>query len=412
MPFEPASDVLAHYHRARSDARALRADLRAPARRLGRQRHQDRGPGGRASAGMGGPRDGPDFQNLHRNKRSMTLNLKDPKGVEIFKRLAAKADVIVENYRPDVKTRLGIDYDAISEINPRIIYGSISGFGQDGPYRDRPGFDQIAQGMGGLMSITGEPGRGPMRVGIPIADLSAGIFCAQGILLALIERERSGKGQWVQTSLLQAQVFMLDFQAARWTDGRRSAGPGRQRSSDQRSRPACSRPRTATSTSPPPASTCGRGSRSCSPIPPSTIPTSTTPSGRSKHRKARQRADRAHTSNGHRRRLDRQAQRRRHPRAARSTPSTRCSPTRRCSISAWRRTCRATSAGPPRRSAQPIKMSRSKSTLVKPPPLMGEHTDEILPRRRLFGRRDRRPVRRRSGRSEPTPQTANQKDRS
>jgi formyl-CoA transferase len=147
----------------------------------------------------------------------MTLNLKSPEGLAIFKRLASKADVIVENYRPDVKTRLGIDYASVEKLNPRIIYGSISGFGQDGPYRDRPGFDQIAQGMGGLMSVTGEPGRGPMRVGIPIADLSAGIFCAQGILLALLERERSGKGQWVQTSLLQAQVFMLDFQAARWT---------------------------------------------------------------------------------------------------------------------------------------------------------------------------------------------------
>jgi formyl-CoA transferase len=169
------------------------------------------------SAGMGGPREGPDFQNLHRNKRSMMLNLKDPTGREVFLRLVKKADVIVENYRPDVKSRLGIDYATVAKINPRIIYGSISGFGQDGPYRDRPGFDQIAQGMGGLMSVTGEPGRGPMRVGIPIADLTAGIFCAQGILLALLERERSGKGQWVQSSLLQAQIFMLDFQAARWT---------------------------------------------------------------------------------------------------------------------------------------------------------------------------------------------------
>ena len=165
---------------------------------------------------LGGPRSGPDFQNLHRNKRSLALNLKDPRGLDVFKRLVAKADVVVENYRPDVKHRLGIDYERMSAINPRLVYASISGFGQDGPYRDRPGFDQIAQGMGGLMSVTGEPGRGPMRVGIPVADLTAGIFCAQGILLALLERERSGKGQWVQTSLLQAQVFMLDFQAARW----------------------------------------------------------------------------------------------------------------------------------------------------------------------------------------------------
>src|SRR4051812_22650044 len=164
----------------------------------------------------GGPRQGSDFQNLHRNKRAMTLNLKDPKGLEVFKRLAEQADVVVENFRPDVKAKLGIDYDSLRKINPRIVYGSISGFGQDGPYHKRPGFDQIAQGMGGLMSITGAPGQGPMRVGIPIADLCAGIFCAYGIAVALIEREKSGKGQWVKSSLLQAQLFMLDFQAARW----------------------------------------------------------------------------------------------------------------------------------------------------------------------------------------------------
>ena len=165
---------------------------------------------------MGGPRQGSDFQNLHRNKRGMTLNLKSPDGVALLKKLAEKADVIVENFRPDVKKRLGIDYEAMSKVNPRIVYASISGFGQDGPYSGRPGFDQIAQGMGGLMSITGLPGQGPVRVGIPIADLTAGIFAAQGILVALLEREVSGKGQWVQSSLLQAQIFMLDFQASRW----------------------------------------------------------------------------------------------------------------------------------------------------------------------------------------------------
>ena len=166
--------------------------------------------------GLGGAREGPDFQNLHRNKRSMTLNLKKPDGLALFKRMAAKADVIVENYRPDVKDRLGIGYAAMRAVNPRIVYASISGFGQDGPYRERPGFDQIAQGMGGLMSITGLPGQGPVRVGIPVADLCAGLFAAQGIFIALLEREVSGEGQWVQTSLLQAQIFMLDFQAARW----------------------------------------------------------------------------------------------------------------------------------------------------------------------------------------------------
>jgi formyl-CoA transferase len=133
--------------------------------------------------------------------------------------MVAKADVVVENYRPDVKDRLGIDYETLRQVNPRLVYASISGFGQDGPYRSRPGFDQIAQGMGGLMSITGLPGQGPVRVGIPVADLCAGLFGAMGILTALLEREQSGEGQWVQTSLLQAQIFMLDFQAARWLIG-------------------------------------------------------------------------------------------------------------------------------------------------------------------------------------------------
>jgi formyl-CoA transferase len=173
---------------------------------------------------MGGPRHGSDFQNLHRNKRALSLNLKDPEGLAIFKKLAAEADVIVENYRPDVKTRLGIDYETLSQDNPGLVYASISGFGQDGPYAKRPGFDQIAQGMGGLMSITGAPGEGPMRVGIPIADLTAGLFAAQGIFIALLEREDSGKGQWIHTSLLQAQIFMLDFQASRWTMSGEVAG--------------------------------------------------------------------------------------------------------------------------------------------------------------------------------------------
>ncbi len=173
-------------------------------------------PGMDEGDGVGGPRDDSDFQNVHRNKRGMTLNLKSPEGLAILKKLVARADVLVENYRPDVKKRLGFDYAACAEINPRLVYASISGYGQEGPYRLRPGFDQIAQGMGGLMSITGLPGQGPVRVGIPVADLCAGIFCAYGISVALIEREKSGLGQWVQSSLLQAQLFMLDFQAARW----------------------------------------------------------------------------------------------------------------------------------------------------------------------------------------------------
>lgn len=157
-----------------------------------------------------------DFENLHRNKESLTLNLKEAEGLEILRRLIAEADVFIENYRPDVKYKLGIDYEALRAVNPRLVYASISGFGQDGPYSRRPGFDSIAQGMGGLMSVTGNPQDGPMRVGIPLADLCAGHFCAQGILVALLEREVSGEGQWVQTSLLESQIAMLDFQAAKW----------------------------------------------------------------------------------------------------------------------------------------------------------------------------------------------------
>ena len=165
---------------------------------------------------LGGARHGPDFLNLHRNKRAITLNLKDKRGIAIFFKLVETADIVVENYRPDVKKRLGIDYETLKQSNPRIIYASISGFGQEGPYAKRPGFDQIAQGMGGIMSITGLPNQGPVRAGIPVADLSAGLLASQGIMIALLEREVSGEGQWVDTSLLQAQLFMLDFQAARW----------------------------------------------------------------------------------------------------------------------------------------------------------------------------------------------------
>jgi formyl-CoA transferase len=176
--------------------------------------HPDRA--GSDSSGFTGSRSGPDFQNLHRNKRSISLDLKKPDGRDAFMRLAEKADVIIENFRPDVKHRLGIDFGAVAKVNPRIVYGSISGFGQSGPYEKRPGLDQIAQGMGGLMSITGLPGQGPVRVGIPITDLCAGMFLAQGILIALLDREVTGKGRWVHTSLLEAMIFMLDFQASRW----------------------------------------------------------------------------------------------------------------------------------------------------------------------------------------------------
>jgi crotonobetainyl-CoA:carnitine CoA-transferase CaiB-like acyl-CoA transferase len=165
-----------------------------------------------------------DYENLHRNKESLTLNMKEPEGIAILRDLVKQADVFIENYRPDVKYRLGIGPDALRAINPRLIYASISGFGQDGPYANWPGFDSIAQGMGGLMSVTGKPGEGPMRVGIPIADLCAGHFCAQAILAALLEREVSGEGQWVQTSLLESQIAMLDFQAAQWLIDRKVPG--------------------------------------------------------------------------------------------------------------------------------------------------------------------------------------------
>ena len=171
-----------------------------------------------ATAGsITGTRRGPDEQNLHRNKRGLCIDLKNKAGHVLFLDLAKQADVIVENFRADVKHRLQIDYESVRAVNERVIYASISGFGQEGPHRDRPGVDQIVQGMSGLMSITGEPGRGPMRVGIAISDTAAGMFLGQGILLALLDRERTGKGQWVHTSLLESMLSKLDFQGARYT---------------------------------------------------------------------------------------------------------------------------------------------------------------------------------------------------
>ena len=217
MPHIPASSALKRYRildlsRVRAGPTCVKqfADFGADVIKI------ESPPGVDPKEGMSGPRHGFDMQNLHRNKRSMTLNLKLPEGREVFARLAKTADVVVENYRPDVKYRLGIDYDSLAAINPRIILASISGFGQDGPYVDRPGFDQIAQGMSGLMSVTGAPGEGPMRTGAAIADIAAGMFAALGIMTALLEREQSGRGQWVQSSLLQSGVALLDFQAARY----------------------------------------------------------------------------------------------------------------------------------------------------------------------------------------------------
>ncbi len=170
-----------------------------------------------AGSSVTGARRGPDEQNLHRNKRSLALNLKDPRGLEVFMSLARGADVIVENFKAEVKHRLGVDYEAVKAVNPAIVYASISGFGQDGPYGERAGVDQIIQGMSGLMSVTGRPEHGPTRVGIAISDTSAGMFLGQGILLALLHRERTGEGQWVHTSLLEAMMNKLDFQGARYT---------------------------------------------------------------------------------------------------------------------------------------------------------------------------------------------------
>ena len=216
MPHQPASSALAHFRvldltRVRAGPTCVKqlADFGADVIKV------ELPPSVEVDT-MSGPRHGFDMQNLHRNKRSMTLNLKEPEGRAIFLGLVERADVVVENFRPDVKQRLGVDYQSLKKVNRKIVLASISGFGQDGPYSKRPGFDQIAQGMGGLMMVTGEPGRGPMRAGTAVADLAAGLYAALGVLTALHERERSGEGQWVQSSLLQAQIGLLDFQAARY----------------------------------------------------------------------------------------------------------------------------------------------------------------------------------------------------
>jgi crotonobetainyl-CoA:carnitine CoA-transferase CaiB-like acyl-CoA transferase len=159
----------------------------------------------------------PDFLNLHRNKRSLALDLKRSEGVAVLHRLVERADVLVENLRPAVKARLGFDWPTLSRLNPRLVLGSISGFGQDGPYAERGGVDQIVQGLGGLMSVTGLPGQGPVRAGVAISDVTAGLQLAVGILVALHERESTGCGRHVTTSLLESMIGMLDFQAARFT---------------------------------------------------------------------------------------------------------------------------------------------------------------------------------------------------
>jgi crotonobetainyl-CoA:carnitine CoA-transferase CaiB-like acyl-CoA transferase len=162
-----------------------------------------------------GARLGSDFQNLRRNNESLTLDLKHPDGKALFLELVERADVVIENFAPGVTERLGLDWESLRQVNPRLVYGSISGFGQVGPWSRRPGYDQVAQGMAGLMSVTGLPGQGPVRAGHAVADSSSGIYLAFAILTAIIRRDRTGEGSWVRTSLLEALIAMMDFQAAR-----------------------------------------------------------------------------------------------------------------------------------------------------------------------------------------------------
>ena len=334
------------------------------------------GPERDGPGGLGGSRDGSDFQNLHRNKRSAVVDLKSPAGLAVFFRLVDGADVVVENYRPEVKHRLGIGYKELAQRNPGLVYASISGFGQDGPYRDRPGFDQVAQGMGGLMSITGEPGRGPMRAGIPVADLAAGLLAAQAILVALLERARSGRGQWVRTSLLQAQVFLLDFQAARWlvegeippqagNDHPTSIPTGLFATSDRPINIACSGQQI-----------WGR-LKAVLGDPELDQPQFATPASRSSNRAALNAIIERHT--------------RRRPSAewidalnAAGVPSgeintvDRVSRILRCATSGWRIRSARRQRGPTHLVGQAIEMSRSTSEIRRPAPRLGEHTAEVL----------------------------------
>ena len=292
--------------------------------------------------------------------------------------MVKKADVVVENFRPDVKRRLKIDYKDVKKVNPRIVYGSISGFGQDGPYENRPGFDQIAQGMGGLMSITGLPGQGPVRVGIPVADLTAGLFCALGILTALLEREKSKKGQHISTSLLQAQIFMLDFQAARWLIAKEVP---KQAGNDH----PTSIPTGVFKTTDGHINIATTGGaiweRFCRALGAEAMmkkPEYASAQGALGQSQGAQRGDR------HLHRSTRPApsgstsSTRPACRAGRSTASTRCSPIRRSSISASRRASKKRDKSTMNVVGQPLTMSRTTSKIAAPPPELGQHTDEVL----------------------------------
>ena len=367
MPFPRASQALSRFTvldltRVRSGPTCVRqlADWGANVIKIETPPHLEKGEG------PGGPREGSDFQNLHRNKRSMTLDLKSPQGIAAFKRMVEKADVVVENFRPDVKDRLGIDYESLRKINKRIVLASISGFGQDGPYRQaarlRP--DRAGHGRADV-DHRRCPAQGPMRVGIPVADLTAGLFCALGILTALLEREVSGEGQWVSTSLLQAQIFMLDFQAARWLQKARGGQAGRQQSPDQRSRPACSRPRTATSTSPSTGQVMWE--RLCKAIgAPELIeqPDYKTGALRSKNRDALNAEIDKRTVGEDRAPNGSTSSTRPACRAARSIRSTRCSPIRRSSISASRKQSARRTAASSAFVGQPFTLSRTPSKIA------------------------------------------------
>ena len=327
---------------------------------------------------LGGSRDGPDFFNLHRNKRSITLNLKLPEGAAVLKKLAATADVLIENYRPDVKHRLGIDYETLRAINPRLVYVSLSGFGQDGPYANRPGFDQIAQGMGGLMSITGLPGQGPVRVGIPIADLSSGNYAAMGAFIALLEREVSGEGQWVQTSLLQAQISMLDFQAARWSVARQV--PGQAGNDHPTSIPTGVFP-TADGHINIAASGQHIFKRMCevARCAEAAVGPGFCDGDKRSENRVRLNAEIGVLHQAlQERRAGREAQCGRRARQGRSMRSTRCSPIRRSSTSAWPCRCRTPRATMPPSSTRRwcCRARHRTSTVLRP--TLGEHTDEVL----------------------------------
>ena len=379
MPFKPASRALSRFTvldltRVRSGPTCVRqlADWGANVIKIETPEGLEKGDA------PGGPRHGSDFQNLHRNKRSLSLNLKTAAGLDVLKRLVAKADVLVENYRPDVKHRLGIDYETLKAVNPRLVYASISGFGQDGPYRERPGFDQIAQGMGGLMSITGLPGQGPVRVGIPIADLSAGLYCSLGILVALLG-PRGDRRRPVGPDLAPAGA---DRHARLPGD---ALAHGQARSEAGRQQPPDLDPDRGLHDRRRPHQHRRHGPEDLGALRPLDRPRGSSVPSRLRQRGAaleepRRARDARSTRRSPRSRARSGSTASTRPAcpAARSTPSTRCSPTRRSAISASRNRSTSPKLGDITLVGQPVRLSDTPSALVAPPPENGEHTDEIL----------------------------------